>query len=279
MLRILSAKVTSRVLSRGLVDLPALRKANHKVIKDLAEYKQRDIFLQYLKLAAQEAPEKIKGDLSEISLKPDDVRLVLKSSLATFLLHIEARIAASVGQGFYTIGPCGEELLSIVGLSLHATDPSALHYRHVGTAVMRQLKAGRSLEEVVLDRARGYTVSNLDPVTGGRHCAIGGSSYDFLVTSTLSSQCCPAVGRAQAIPLAHTLKVPSPFPKDAVSYVSLGDGSANNGHFLSALNLAEYSIFHKIKVGLRCLCRLPELYRYLPNSMCIAVPSCFRNLG
>lgn len=252
MLRALSIRSTSRVISRGFVDFPAIRKANHKVIKDLAEFKQRDIFHQHIKAAAQESPDKLKGEAAaEISLKPDDVRLVLKASLATFLLHVEARIAAMVGQGFYTIGPCGEELLSIVGLSLHATDPSALHYRHVGTAVMRALRSGKSLDEIVLDRARGYTVSALDPVTGGRHCAIGGSSYDFFVSSTLSSQCCPAVGRAQAIPLAHMLKVPSPFPKDSVSYVSLGDGSANNGHFLSALNLAEYSIFHKIKVRLK----------------------------
>lgn len=250
MLRALSVKTTRRAISRSIVDFPAVRKANHKVIKDLAEFKQRDIFHQQLKAAAAGAHDKPKLDASEISLKPDDIRLVLKASLATFLLHVEGRIAASVGQGFYTIGPCGEELLSIVGLSLHATDPSALHYRHVGTAVMRALRSGKSLDEVVLDRARGYTVSSLDPVTGGRHCAIGGSSYDFFVSSTLSSQCCPAVGRAQAIPLAHTLKVPGPFPKDAVSYVSLGDGSANNGHFLSALNLAEYSIYHKIKVGI-----------------------------
>jgi 2-oxoisovalerate dehydrogenase E1 component len=113
---------------------------------------------------------------------------------------------------------------------------------------MRQLRAGRTIEEIVLDRARGYTVSALDPVAGGRHCAIGGSPFDFYVTSTLSSQCCPAVGRAQGVALAQALKAPSMFPRDSVSFVSLGDGSANNAHFLSALNLAEYSTFHKIKV-------------------------------
>jgi len=145
MLRALSIRGTSRVISRGLVDFPAIRKANHKVIKDLAEFKQRDIFHQYIKAAAQESSDKLNAEaVAEISLKPDDVRLVLKASLATFLLHVEARIAAMVGQGFYTIGPCGEELLSIVGLSLHATDPSALHYRHVGTAVMRAIRSSKS---------------------------------------------------------------------------------------------------------------------------------------
>lgn len=247
MLSLVRSRSHKRWLTRSLVDLPALRLANHKVIKDLSEYKQRDIFQQQIKLAMQE-PGDAQVDLSGSSLSPEDIRLVVKSALTTFMLHVEARIASSVGQGFYTIGPCGEELLSVIGLLLKPTDASALHYRHVGTAVMRQLAAGKSVEDIVLDRARGYTVSKLDPVTGGRHCAIGGSAYDFLVTSTLASQCCPAVGRAQAIPLAHALKAPSLFAKDSVSFVSLGDGSANNGHFLSALNLAEYSIYNKIKV-------------------------------
>ena len=33
---------------------------------------------------------------------------------------------------------------------------------------MRQLRLGKkSLEDIILDRARGYVVSKLDPVTGG----------------------------------------------------------------------------------------------------------------
>lgn len=48
-----------------------------------------------------------------------------------------------MGQGFYTIGPCGEELIAAVGAILKPTDPIALHYRHIGAQVSRQLKAGR----------------------------------------------------------------------------------------------------------------------------------------
>jgi hypothetical protein len=40
-------------------------------------------------------------------------------------------------------------------------------------------------------------------------------------------------------PLAGLLGVPSIFPEDFVSFVSVGDGSANNAHFLASLNLAE----------------------------------------
>ncbi len=100
--------------------------------------------------------------------------------------------------------------------------------------------------------------------SGGGHCAIGGGKFDFLVTSTLSSQCPPAVGRAMGNSLAHFLKGASAsagaqaggqaqaselakalrasipafqpaFPKDAVSFVSLGDGSVNNAHFLAGI--------------------------------------------
>ncbi len=53
----------------------------------------------------------------------------------------------------------------------HVLDPEfdamALHYRHLSASIVRQLRLGRSMEDIILDRARGYTVSKLDPVTGG----------------------------------------------------------------------------------------------------------------
>jgi 2-oxoisovalerate dehydrogenase E1 component len=117
--------------------------------------------------------------------------------------------------------------------------------------------------EIALSRARGYVCSSLDPVTGGKHCAIGGSAYDFIVTSTLASQAPPAVGRALAIPLSNRLllsakeygcesgKKKKMFPSDAISYVSFGEGSVNNAHFLSALNLAKYSQHRGVKVRIQ----------------------------
>jgi len=99
----------------------------------------------------------------------------------------------------------------------------------------------------MLDRARGHVVSTRDPVTGGHHCAIGGGPFDFLVTSTLASQAPPAVGRALGVGLAHSLRVPSVFPRDSVSFVSVGDGSVNHSHYLSALNLADYTNFRGFK--------------------------------
>ena len=142
--------------------------------------------------------------------------------------------------------------MGAVALAVRDTDSLALHYRHLAVQVVRQLRAGRATEAVLLDRARGHTVAAADPVTGGAHCAIGGGELDFLVTSTLASQACPAVGRAMGNGLAQYLATTTPgfkplFEKDMVSFVSLGDGSVNNGHFLSAVNLAEYAAFRKFK--------------------------------
>jgi len=200
----------------------------------------------------------------DAGLGNEDVRLALDASIATFLLHVESRIANHCGEGFYTIGPCGEELLSGVGLALRPTDLAALHYRHLGTALVRALRSGSPMEDVILNRARGFCVSTLDPVSSGHHCLLGGGQHDFLVTSTLASQSPPAVGRAAGVRLASHLNVLSEqYPSDAVSYVSVGDGSVNNSHFLAATNLAEY-MRHR---GFQC----PVIFAISDNGLCISL--------
>jgi TPP-dependent pyruvate/acetoin dehydrogenase alpha subunit len=181
-----------------------------------------------------------------------------------------------MGEGFYTIGPCGEELLSAVGLVLAPSDPVALHYRHLATQIARHSRElalddpadTSNLVPLLLDRARGYVLSAKDPVTGGAHCALGGGAQDYLVTSTLASQSSPAVGRALAPGIMkHTLELPSTASSKGgaglVSYASLGDGSVNNGHFLSAANLAAYAS-HR---GFKC----PVLFGISDNDLCISL--------
>uniref|UniRef100_A0A6B2KYX5 3-methyl-2-oxobutanoate dehydrogenase (2-methylpropanoyl-transferring) n=1 Tax=Arcella intermedia TaxID=1963864 RepID=A0A6B2KYX5_9EUKA len=193
----------------------------------------------------------------------EEALLCIDAGFATMTLNTESRIASLMGQGFYTIGPAGEELLSAVGLVLRPTDALALHYRHLATQIARQFKSGRSVEDVMLDRARGHAVSVLDPITAGGHCCIGGGKYDFLVTSTLASQAPPAVGRALGNGLAHGLGVPSLFPKDFISYVSVGDGSVNHSHYLAAVNLAEYAQFR----GFKC----PTIFAISDNDISISL--------
>ena len=184
-----------------------------------------------------------------------EINMTLDAAMATFCLHVESRIAALVGKGFYTIGPCGEELLSAIGMSLEDQDDAALHYRHLGVSLARQLKhRGQSeavFKQMLLDRARGYTVSKMDPVTGGVHCSIGShqGAKDYLVTSTLASQCTPAVGRALGYSLASKQQVPGRKTpgKRAVSFVSVGDGSVHNHHFWSAYHLARHAKHRSIQ--------------------------------
>lgn len=240
----------NRLISRIPVRLFSKQRVVPKDVATLPEVVQREKMLHELRSGQLKLPvaDAMLKNYLDAGISEKTTRLLVDSVLSTFLLHVEGRIASSRGKGFYTIGPCGEETLAAVGLSLQSSDASALHYRHVATEVTRQLKSGIPLENVILDRARGYTCSTLDPVTGGRHCAIGGHDGSYMVTSTLSSQAPPAVGRALAMPLVNRLKLESKFANNSVSFVTVGDGSINNAHFLSAINLAQYAKHVKRKV-------------------------------
>ena len=153
--------------------------------------------------------------------------------------------------------------MGAASLHLEDIDSVALHYRHTANSIVRQLRT-RSADDILLDRARAYTCSSLDPVTYGRHCSIGGGPNEFLVTSTLASRCPPAVGRALGIPLAQALKLPdATFDKNAISYVSVGDGSTANAHFLAAVNLSKYAAFKNTKV--------PLVFGVSDNNICISL--------
>ena len=39
------------------------------------------------------------------------------------------------------------------------------------------MAGGKSMDDVLLDRARGHVISKLDPVSGGVHCALGNGRY------------------------------------------------------------------------------------------------------
>lgn len=251
---------------RAAAGLRGKRQAQAEKLAALPEVRRRAEFREQLRTGLC-PPHELEEDaltLRDAGLSDADVRQALDASIATFLLHVESRIANHCGEGFYTIGPCGEELLSGVALALRPTDLMALHYRHLGTALMRALRSGASMESVLLNRARGFCVSTLDPVGRGHHCLLGGGQHDFAVTSTLASQSPPAVGRAAGLRLASHLNVLSDqFRPDAVSYVSVGDGSVNNSHFLAATNLAEY-MRHR---GFQC----PVIFAISDNGLCISL--------
>lgn len=246
---------------RRASSLASLRAERQEEIAKLPEVVAYAEFGEAISSGSCELPSQLS--LTDAGLGHEEINRLVDAGIATFALHTEARIASLLGHGFYTIGPCGEELMAAVALSLRSTDASALHYRHVATQVMRQLGSGKSMEEVLLDRARGYVVSAEDPVCGGAHCAIGGGPHDFVVTSTLASQAPPAVGRALGSQLMNALGLPCLMPKDSVSLVSVGDGSVNNAHFLAATNLAAYAKHRNFKC--------PTVFMITDNQVCISL--------
>ena len=101
-----------------------------------------------------------------------------------------------------------------------------------------------------MNRARGDTVSKNDPVTGGVHCSIGGSDHNnYIVTSTLASQCSAAVGRALGYSLLRQKMPNDPSSSSLssrqlhrpISMVTVGDGAVHNHHFWSAFHLARHA--------------------------------------
>jgi hypothetical protein len=176
------------------VDLKAMRNSHNKEITQLTEFKQATKFLQQLQnQSCQPHPSPSSSSpssLADIGMSASELRTVITSGMLTFLLHVESRTASALGQGFYTIGPCGEELLACIGLLLKETDAMALHYRHLAAQIARQLRIGRSIDDIALDRARGHVVSLLDPISAGGHCLIGKFDACNLVCGALGWLSC-----------------------------------------------------------------------------------------
>ena len=67
-------------------------------------------------------------------------------------------------------------------------------------------------------------------------------------SSTLASQCPPAVGRALGFSIADKLfNNDTPNSTKQISFVTIGDGSVHNAHFLSAFNLAKHARYRRKK--------------------------------
>ncbi len=165
----------SRAFSAGANGLlQKLRQQNENDVIALPEYKARANIGRFLAGRVNShspcpiAPPSPPSIGYKNILTPEQMITTLDAAMATFHLHVESRIASLCGQGFYTIGPCGEEMLASIGYALDPdADAMALHYRHLSVSILRQLRLGRKLEDIVLDRARGHVISKLDPVTGG----------------------------------------------------------------------------------------------------------------
>ena len=151
------SKLFVRPLSSGLStdaapSLSELRVSRAKDIAKLPEVVQTEKMLRQLREATAIEALSSDGKYPDLGgatpnakcvMEREDYLTCMRAAFATQLLHTEARTASLLGHGFYTIGPCGEELLSSVGVALSQTDAMALHYRHLGTQIARQLGPGQ----------------------------------------------------------------------------------------------------------------------------------------
>ena len=116
-----SAARYRRLLSSSPSYLEA-RASRSSEVNSLVEIVELERF--HAKLASGELDAAAGAPLSLADAKTDAAtfELALRAGFATLALHTEARVASLLGYGFYTIGPCGEELLAAVGLVLRGDD-------------------------------------------------------------------------------------------------------------------------------------------------------------
>ncbi len=176
---------------------------------------------------------------------------------------LAARWLQGVGRSFYSIASAGHESNAAVALALRPTDPALLHYRSGAFYLARAAQAGR---DGVPDILAGVTASIDEPIAGGRHKVFGHHGLAVIPqTSTIASHLPRAVGVAIAIDRARKLRVPSPWPSDAVVVCSFGDASLNHATAQAALNTAANVAFQQLPVPILFVCE--------DNGLGISVPT------
>ena len=102
---------TRRVARCGSSYLDA-RAARSSEVDALLEVVELANFEQRLSSGALTAAAGAPLSLEDAGIDAATFDLALRAGFATLALHSEARVASLLGHGFYTIGPCGEELLA-----------------------------------------------------------------------------------------------------------------------------------------------------------------------
>src|SRR3712207_2109853 len=130
-------------------------------------------------------------------------------------LDFVARELQAAGEGFYTISSAGHEANAFVAAALRPTDPALLHYRSGAFYLTRAAQVPGTTP--VRDVLQGLMALADEPVAGGRHKVFGHPDLAVIPqTSTIASHLPRAVGLALALPRAHRLGVPAPWPRDSV---------------------------------------------------------------
>src|SRR5580693_3853998 len=179
-------------------------------------------------------------------------------------LDFAARWMQQQGRGYYTISSAGHEGNAAVAAALRPNDPALLHYRSGGfyCARARQVTGIDPIRDVLL----GVAGSADEPIAGGRHKVFGRAELSIIPqTSTIASHLPRALGVALGIGRAAKLKVPCPWPRDAVTVTSFGDASASHSTAVGAINAACHTAYQGIPVPLLLVCE--------DNGIGISVPT------
>jgi 2-oxoisovalerate dehydrogenase E1 component len=186
-------------------------------------------------------------------LSVHDVLGMFDSQLGSRHLDLAARQLRASGKGFYTIGSSGHESNAVVAAALRHTDPALLHYRSGGFFLerARQVQGSDPLRDVLL----GVVAAVDEPISGGRHKVFGRFDLNIIPqTSTIASHLPRAVGVAFSLDRAAKLRVPSPWPRDAITVCSFGDASANHSTAIGAINTALNTAYQGVPMPLLFVC-------------------------
>jgi 2-oxoisovalerate dehydrogenase E1 component len=179
-------------------------------------------------------------------------------------LDFAARWLQQQGRGYYTISSAGHEGNAALAAALRPTDPALLHYRSGAFYCARAHQ--RSGIDPIQDVLLGVAASADEPIAGGRHKVFGRVELAVIPqTSTIASHLPRALGVALGIGRAAKLRVPCPWPRDAVTVASFGDASASHSTAVGAVNAVCHTSYQGIPVPLLLVCE--------DNGIGISVPT------
>ena len=179
---------------------------------------------------------------------------IFRAQCLSRALDLQSRQMQAAGEGYYTIGSSGHEGMAAVALALRPTDPAFLHYRDAAFQIARATQVpGQSM---AWDMLLSFACSSEDPISGGRHKVLGSKALNIPPqTSTIASHLPKALGAAYSIGAARrTAPEHRQYARDAITYCSFGDASANHSTAQGAFNAAQWASFQSSPLPLLFAC-------------------------